>query len=57
VSAPARLMRGAICERIVLERGSVLSVRLAAGPGTVVRITDLKAGPHGEIYADLERVG
>ena len=57
MSAPARLMRGAVCERIVLESGSVLSVRLAAGPGTVVRITDLKAGPHGEIYADLERVG
>ena len=43
MSAPARLMRGAVCERIVLERGSVLPVRLAAGPGTVVRITGLKA--------------
>ena len=25
MSAPARLMRGAVCERIVLERGSILS--------------------------------
>ena len=48
MSAPARLMRGAVCERIVLERGSILSV--------LVRVTDLRADEHGEIYADLARL-
>jgi hypothetical protein len=56
VSAPARLMRGAVCERIVLERGSILSVRAGGGPAVLVRVTDLRAGEHGEIYADLARL-
>jgi hypothetical protein len=44
VSAPARLMRGAVCEQIVLERGSILSVRAGGGPAVLVRVTDLRAG-------------
>jgi len=44
VSAPARLMRGAVCERIVLERGSILSVRAGGGPAVLIRVTDLRAG-------------
>ena len=44
MSAPARLMRGAVCERIALERGSILSVRAGGGPGVLVRVTDLRAG-------------
>lgn len=56
MSAPARLMRGAVCERIVLERGSILSVRVGGGPAVLVRVTDLRADEHGEIYADLARL-
>jgi hypothetical protein len=56
VSAPARLMRGPVCERIVLERGSILSVRAGGGPAVLVRVTDLRADEHGEIYADLVRL-
>ena len=56
MSAPARLMRGAVCERIVLERGSLLSVRAGGGPAVLVRVTDLRVGEHGEIYADLARL-
>jgi hypothetical protein len=55
MSAPARLMRGARCERIVLERGSELSVRVF-GQVAVIQVRDLKADEYGEIYADLERV-
>jgi hypothetical protein len=54
VSAPARLMRGAVCERIVLERGSILS---GGGPAVLVQVTDLRVGENGEIYADLARQG
>jgi len=57
VSAPARLMRGAVCERIVLERGSILSVRAGGGPAVLVQVTDLRVGENGEIYADLARQG
>jgi len=53
VSAPARLMRGAVCERIVLERGSILSVRADGAPAVLVRVTDLRVGENGEIHADL----
>lgn len=56
MSAPARLMRGAVCERIVLERGSVLSVRVGGGPAVLVRVTDLRADEDGEIHADLARL-
>ena len=56
MSAPARLMRGAVCERIVLERGSILSVRAGGGPAVLIRVTDLRVGEHGEIYADLARL-
>ena len=55
MSAPARLIRGAVCERIVLERGSILSVRGGGGPAVLVGVTDLRVGEHGEIYADLAR--
>lgn len=55
MSAPARLMRGAVCERIVLERGSILSVRADGGPAVLVQVTNLQAGENGEIYADLAR--
>ena len=55
MSAPARLMRGAVCERIVLERGSILSVRADGGPAVLVQVTDLWVGENGEIYADLAR--
>ena len=41
----------------MLERGSILSVRAGGGPAVLVRVTDLRVGEHGEIYADLERVG
>jgi hypothetical protein len=51
VSVPARLMRGAVCDLIVLERGSILSVRAGGGPAVLVRVTDLRADEHGEIYA------
>ncbi len=44
MSAPARLMRGAVCERIALECGSILSVRAGGGPGVLVQVTDLRAG-------------
>ena len=57
MSAPARLMRGAVCERIVLERGSILSVRAGGGPAVLVQVTDLRVGENGEIYADLARQG
>jgi len=57
VSAPARLMRGAVCERIVLERGSILSVRAGDGPAVLVQVTDLLVGENGEIYADLAQRG
>lgn len=57
MSAPARLMRGAVCERIVLERGSILSVRVGGGPAVLVQVTDLRVGENGEIYADLARQG
>jgi hypothetical protein len=50
-------MRGAVCERIVLERGSILSVRADGGPAVIVQVTDLRAGENGEIYADLARPG
>ena len=56
MSAPARLMRGAVCERIVLERGSILSVRAGGGPAVLVRVTDLRAGQDGDIDADLARL-
>jgi hypothetical protein len=56
VSAPARLMRGTVCERIVLERGSILSAPAGRGPTILVRVTDLRAGEHGEIYAGLGRL-
>jgi len=56
VSAPARLMRGAVCERIALGRGSILSVRAGGGPAVLGRVTDLRASEHGEIYADLARL-
>jgi hypothetical protein len=54
MSAPARLMRGAVCERIVLERGSTLTIRIG-GRLVPVRITDLAADEHGEIRAELAR--
>ena len=57
MSAPARLMRGAVCERIVLERGSILSVRAGGGPAVLVQVTDLRVGENGEIYADLAQQG
>ena len=57
MSAPARLMRGAVCERIVLERGSILSVRADGGPAVLVQVTDLRVGETGEIYVDLARQG
>lgn len=57
MSAPARLMRGTVCERIVLERGSILSVRADGGPAVLVQVTDLRVGENGEIYADLARQG
>lgn len=57
MSAPARLMRGAVCERIVLERGSILAVRADGGPAVLVQVTDLRVGENGEIYADLARQG
>src|SRR3954468_15711389 len=50
-------MRGAVCERIVLERGSILSVRAGGGPAVLVQVTDLRVGENGEIYADLARPG
>ena len=56
MSTPAWLMRGAVCERTVLERGSILSVRAGGGPAVLVRVTDLRAREHGEIYADLARL-
>ena len=56
MSTPAWLMRGAVCERTVLERGSILSVRAGGGPAVLVRVTDLRADEHGEIYADLARL-
>ena len=56
MTAPARLMRGAVCERIVLERGSTLTVRL--GSRLVrVRIADLAADQDGEIRAELAGTG
>ena len=57
MSDPARLMRGAVCERIVLERGSILSVRAGGGPAVLVQVTDLRVGENGEIHADLARPG
>lgn len=57
MSAPARLMRGAVCERIVLERGSILSVRVGGGPAVLVQVTGLRVGENGEVYADLARQG
>ena len=56
MSTPAWLMRGAVCERTVLERGSILSVRAGGGPAVLVRVTDLRASEHGKIYADLARL-
>jgi hypothetical protein len=50
-------MRGAVCERIVLERGSILSARAGGGPAVLVQVTDLRVGENGEIYADLARQG
>ena len=53
MTAPARLMRGAVCERIVLERGSTLTVRLGDRLLPVL-VTDLAASPAGEIRAVLQ---
>jgi hypothetical protein len=53
-ATPVALMSGARCERIVLERGSVLEIRLA-DQAVLVRITDLTVGDQGEICADLEQ--
>jgi hypothetical protein len=53
MTAPARLMRGARCERIVLERGSTLTVQLG-GRLLVVQVRDLTADPvRGTIRIDL----
>jgi hypothetical protein len=51
---PARLMRGARCERII-ERGSELTVRFC-GQVAAIRVRELKASDSGDIYAELERV-
>ncbi len=52
---PARLMRGARCERIILERGSELTVRFC-GQVAAIRVRELKASDSGGIYTELERV-
>ena len=51
---PARLMRGARCERII-ERGSELTVRFC-GQVAAIQVRELKASDSGDIYAELERV-
>jgi hypothetical protein len=49
-------MRGAECVRVVLERGSTLTVELG-GQAVTVRVRDLAADGNGEIRAELEHAG
>jgi hypothetical protein len=49
-------MRGAVCERIVLERGSILTV-LIGGRAVRVLVRDLAADGDGGIRAELAGAG
>ena len=53
---PARLMCGARCLRVTLERGSTLTVLIGGRP-VRVRVRDLAASRDGEIQVELQGTG